>query len=333
MLNNRAKPYLVKIKRYVSFGLLLSCFILLTIPACGGGGGDDIGSHSTNIEVVGLEIKWSYPTGDSIYSSPALAQDSTLYIGSDDGYLYALNRTGTLIWRFQTGGAVFSSPTVGDDGTIYVGSNDNYLYAINPDGTQKWSYLTGDNVFSTPALNHSGIVYIGSNDGQLYAITPEGNTEWITFLGGWVCPPAIGPDNTIYVGAGDINWTSLTQSAGQFYALEPQNGAIKWQAALNIFSRAAIGSDGTVYTASTNGNIYALNPDTGEEIWRYSTDGPIISCPKVLRDGTDTIIIGSDDKKLYALTSNGILLWVARLRANLKGLLGSSRSTGEAGNH
>jgi outer membrane protein assembly factor BamB len=36
------------------------------------------------------------------------------------------------------GGAVYSSPAVGSDGTVYVGSQDYYLYAINPGGTLKW---------------------------------------------------------------------------------------------------------------------------------------------------------------------------------------------------
>ena len=37
-----------------------------------------------------------------------------------------------------------SSPAIGRDGTIYVGSLDNSLYAINPDGSQKWEFETGD---------------------------------------------------------------------------------------------------------------------------------------------------------------------------------------------
>ena len=39
-------------------------------------------------------------------------------------------KVGTPIWEFQTGGSVFSSPAIGFDGTVYVGSLDNKLYAI-----------------------------------------------------------------------------------------------------------------------------------------------------------------------------------------------------------
>jgi outer membrane protein assembly factor BamB len=38
---------------------------------------------------------------------------------------------GTLKWRFKTGGAVVSSPAIDANGTIYFGSNDLYLYALN----------------------------------------------------------------------------------------------------------------------------------------------------------------------------------------------------------
>ena len=40
-------------------------------------------------------------------------------------------KIGTPIWEVETGGIVRSSPAIGSDGTVYVGSYDNKLYAIN----------------------------------------------------------------------------------------------------------------------------------------------------------------------------------------------------------
>ena len=37
------------------------------------------------------------------------------------------------LWEFKTGGSVFSSPAIGSDGTVYVGSVDKKLYAIKTD--------------------------------------------------------------------------------------------------------------------------------------------------------------------------------------------------------
>ena len=39
--------------------------------------------------------------------------------------------------KAQTGAYVQSSPTVGADGTVYVGSDDFYLHALNADGSLK----------------------------------------------------------------------------------------------------------------------------------------------------------------------------------------------------
>ncbi|MGB4458065.1 MAG: PQQ-binding-like beta-propeller repeat protein, partial [Defluviitoga tunisiensis] len=36
----------------------------------------------------------------------------------------------SLKWKYETWGLINSSPAIGSDGTIYVGSGDYYLYAI-----------------------------------------------------------------------------------------------------------------------------------------------------------------------------------------------------------
>jgi len=89
-----------------------------------------------------------------------------------------------LKWSYQTGNFVISSPAIGADGTIYVGSYDNYLYAINPNGAFKWSYQTGGYVDSSPAIGADGTIYVGSLDYYLYAIQGLGslaNTPWPMF--------------------------------------------------------------------------------------------------------------------------------------------------------
>jgi hypothetical protein len=56
--------------------------------------------------------------------------DDTVFVGSNDNHLYALDASsGEEQWRFQTGKAVQSSPAVVDD-TVFVGSDDNSIYAL-----------------------------------------------------------------------------------------------------------------------------------------------------------------------------------------------------------
>jgi hypothetical protein len=68
-----------------------------------------------------------------------------------------------------------ASPAIGGDGTVYIGSGDDSVYAINPDGTKKWSFATGSEVYSSPAIAADGTVYVGSYDGNLYAFADVAN--------------------------------------------------------------------------------------------------------------------------------------------------------------
>ena len=64
-----------------------------------------------------------------------------------------------------------SSPEIGLDGTVYVGSNDNNIYALDEKrGELKWKYTTGNIVHTTPMIGLNGLIYITSLDKKLYAI-------------------------------------------------------------------------------------------------------------------------------------------------------------------
>ena len=84
---------------------------------------------------------------------------------------------GTQKWAFATGGTVYSSPAIGADGTIYVGSFDKKLYAINRDGTQKWAFTAGSYIVSSPAIGSDGTIYVGAYDNRLYAINSSGGSS------------------------------------------------------------------------------------------------------------------------------------------------------------
>jgi hypothetical protein len=115
-----------------------------------------------------------------VSSIPAIGADGTIYVGSWDGFFYALNPDGTLKWKFETlkeGESITSSAAIGADGTIYVCARDGFR-AINPDGTSKWHYegkIGG--VVSAPAIGSDGTIYVGSWDGNLYAFGGTSQVE------------------------------------------------------------------------------------------------------------------------------------------------------------
>ena len=242
---------------------------------------------------------WRFTTGNWVYSSPAIGTDGTIYVGSRDKNLYAVNPDGSEKWRFTTGGWVDSPPTIGADGTIYVGSLDKNLYAVNPDGSERWRFTTGGSVHSSPAIGADGTIHVNSGDGDrtLYAINPDGSEKWRVSTGYYVySSPAIGTDGTIYIGSGS-----------SLYALNPDSSE-KWRFATrdSVLSSPAIGVDGTIYVGSCDSYLYAINPD-GSEKWRFSTGYIIYSSPALGADGT--IYVGSGDKNLYALNPDGSEKW------------------------
>ena len=89
---------------------------------------------------------WEFDTGHVVASSPAIGSDGTVYVGSFNKKLYAINgKTGVKLWEFETGNTVNSSPAIGSDGTIYVGSVDGNLYALNGQtGVKLWEFETGE---------------------------------------------------------------------------------------------------------------------------------------------------------------------------------------------
>ena len=195
-------------------GFVLSLMLLFVLPMVSWGAGD-----AANAGI-----------GSGIWSSPAVAPDGTIYVGSSDTNLYAITGDGGMKWAFKTGGTVWSSPAVGDDGTIYVGSSDNSLYAVNPeDGSKKWAFPTLGPVMSSPVIGFDGtdhILYVGSSDGNLYAVrASDGSAKWsVPFSTGG--PVSSSPElevdtygftTTILVGSGD----------GSLYAVNP-DGTRKW---------------------------------------------------------------------------------------------------------
>jgi outer membrane protein assembly factor BamB len=297
-------------KRIGIAGILISTFICVTAFSAQA---DSLYSDGT--------LKWSFSTGGSVgYSSPAISDDGTIYIASEDPYggsfykLFAVASNGTKMWDFSFGSSVRdAAPSIARDGTIYIGSDDHNVYAIRPDGTQRWAFKTSDVVGlarSMPAIGNDGTVYVGTGNpyigtgqGSLYAINPDGTQKWVlsssSTAGGW-SPVAISKDGAIYSAAYD----------GKLHALG-SNGTEKWAVPINSWwgQAPSIGADGTVYVGSNNGNLHAIGTD-GIEKWSFETGAAIgAGVPIIGPDGV--IYVASINGKVYAINPDGTQKWVA----------------------
>ena len=89
-------------------------------------GSDDQNVYALNAS-TGAKL-WSYATGGSVFSSPAVA-NGVVYVELGSGGVRALKAsTGKLLWTYSTYG--LSSPAVAN-GVVYLGSNDGNVYALN----------------------------------------------------------------------------------------------------------------------------------------------------------------------------------------------------------
>jgi outer membrane protein assembly factor BamB len=128
----------------------LRCVVLLAVVSVVAGGCDWLsfrgGAARTGVNplefvinggnIDSLAESWTASTGGAVESSPTVAMLAyrTVFVGSDDGKLYAFGSLdGTLEWTGATGGPVRSSPAVAG-GLVYVGSDGGNLYAFDAAG-------------------------------------------------------------------------------------------------------------------------------------------------------------------------------------------------------
>ena len=338
-------------------------------------------------------IKWSTNFVSSnwfVSPSISIAYDGTLYLGSNDGYVYALNSSnGSNKWRVpiqnpitqsyaNSPKAIYTTPVISTDGTIYIGTNEGYLFALNPtNGSIKWNYNAGYPLQSSPIIDlSSGTIYFGAGN-NVYALKDAGYAaypKWLSVLfptGGVInSSPAIGPNGYLYFGSNDgyvyaVDSATGLQACSPFDANLPSdvhpiytspsvdlsgnviigngsymNGVLYYlDASLNllwtfdyvggadpdiakskfhspnvgpIYNTVSINGD-TIYL-STIGYIYAIYRDTGLRKWYYADSNCYYSSVVVDASGTlffSSIKVKNDQQYiknagiLHCMTDNG----------------------------
>lgn len=70
------------------------------------------------------------PGGVGIWTSVLVDARHSVYVGTRQGLVYAVDRTGRPLWQIETGATVDSYPALTDDGALVVGVSDGRLLAI-----------------------------------------------------------------------------------------------------------------------------------------------------------------------------------------------------------
>jgi len=277
-------------------------------------------------------VKWKFATGERIVSSPVI-EGKTIYFGSDDANVYAVDaESGRQIWKRTTGGPVPATPAIAN-GILYVGSYDGKFYALDAQtGAMKWKFATeGERRFEAKGLNGlqpknqtmadpfdvflsspvvvKDTVYFGSGDGNLYALdAATDELRWKFKTSDVVHASPAYSDGVLFVGS----WDSY------FYAVDAATGKEKWRfhggEDPQIHNQVGFQSsptvvDGVVYTGCRDSNLYAFDAATGQEKWRFFNDlSWVVTSPAVMQG---KVFFATSDSSLYhvadAATGKSIL--------------------------
>ncbi|HSC13148.1 MAG TPA: PQQ-binding-like beta-propeller repeat protein [Rhodanobacteraceae bacterium] len=214
------------------------------------------------------------PDPFDIYLSSPVVVSGTVYFGSGDGNLYALDaNSGEQRWKFAAGDVVHASPGYAD-GVVYVGSWDSYFYAIDAaSGKEKWRFHGGEDPLihnqvgfqSSPSVAN-GVVYTGCRDSNLYAIdAATGKEKWhFNNNGSWViASPAVTHGKVFFT----------TSDSALYHVLDATTGkpVLQQEGKAFMFSSPAIAGD-VVYTGVTNGTLEARDIASGALLWDFRTE-------------------------------------------------------------
>jgi hypothetical protein len=130
-----------------------------------------------------------FVTGDKIQTAPSILEinsEKTIFAGSNDDYLYAVNSDGSLQFSFMSENKIQASPSfleINGEAAIFFGNNDGYIHSLNMNGTPLpgWPVvmngdIEGSVVFSDLDGDGEAEIVAASNTGELGAFFLDGST-------------------------------------------------------------------------------------------------------------------------------------------------------------
>jgi len=217
-----------------------------------------------------------YLGGYPSIASPILLRDSAVY-GGLDGSLYIVPLAGNgELWSFRTAfGKAISAPAAVCDGRIYFGCEDGYLYVLGPKGNAP----------------------LPTEDLQLHKIRSPLTGKFADSKYDW------------FTNFGNLSSTNSTDQG-----ISPPF-KIKWiRRYEGTFKHLPVCGGGRMYTHTAEGQIFAVEQETGRLLWRRYWPGAHISFTGPIYHNERLLVPQAGMKKsvvrcLDAATGN--LLWEA----------------------
>jgi outer membrane protein assembly factor BamB len=220
------------------------------------------------------KTRWELSADGEADTAPAEGPGG-LVVAAAGRTLFGLRADGAVRFRLKLPKKIYASPAVADDGTIYVGSQDHRLYAVSPEGTVRWSRDLGGDVDCAPAIGDDGTIYAGSDAGIVAAFDPRGVERWRATVGGFVRGGlTVGRAGAVFAGTygpgprivalevatGVERWSFRVQGTGA-----PEFG---------IHGAPLEDAGGHLFFGAQDDRVYALDP-SGKQLWVFPTQGDV----------------------------------------------------------
>lgn len=211
-----------------------------------------------------------------------------------------------LLGGCATGLTASSWPGVTADATNAYIAGGPYVYAVNlQTGTEVWRYpakaANSTPFYATPMLTPDGQLIVGSFDHKLYSLNPASGAENWRFEQAkdrWIGGVLVTAD-TIYAPNADYNLYAISFTGAPKWVSPFQADQAIWGAPV---------SDGTnVYFGTLGRHVYAVNAQTGREVWMQDVNGAILGSPVL--GPNNTLYVGTYSGELASLnTANGTVI-------------------------
>ena len=241
--------------------------------------------------------------------APALQVDDSVYVGTADNHLFALNAAnGDIQWDFEVGHSIWGQPTY-RDGILFVTSMDRSIYALEAEsGKELWQTSFAGAIAAGPVLNE-GLIYVSDFDSQIHALDIfTGEEQWAAPANNWVWGAPAYADDVVYYA--DVD--------GNVFAVHAETGAPIWHGTtLGAVQTSPVVDGDTVFVASEGessevpvGALTAFATEDGHELWTMPAPVPVFTTPVVV-----------DDAVIVALQSDSPSAWLIAYDRNTGGRL------------
>jgi outer membrane protein assembly factor BamB len=212
-----------------------------------------------------LSVQWRLQLGAKVFSSPLVLEDGTTVVGCQDDKVYAVDASGAVRWSAETGGDVDATPAH-YDGVVYVGSDDGHVYALSArDGRRRWRTRVGGYVRAGVAVGLDGNLVVGTfgPTPRIVALARDtGALVWSVAVTGGPPTAEWGVASAALVDRDGRYAIGLPN--GQLWVLE-RNGTVLERVTLRgpVDGSPVLVRDGLVAVGDDTGALFLLGPPPG----------------------------------------------------------------------